>query len=1029
MIPKDFQEVTANRITALFRDGNNRVLLADEVGLGKTIVAKAVVEKTGVWRQEIGDDEYVVVYICSNAAIAEQNCGKLGIPGENRISISEGRLSMQHLTLAEAKTKGNVKLIPMTPATSFQMRNGVGVVYERALAYNLMEKCGICESYKEELSLFMRTSYITKKENWDGYVDYEAERINRLEDKEAYLSNMKKLIADTFPEDLITDIEEVCKLIENNYDKVKETAYIDEIVPWQKQKDIINRIRYCFAQISLGMLNPDLVIMDEFQRFKDLIEIDEDDNSDEAMLSRKFLKDNTDSCVLLLSATPYKPYSTLTEVVDGEETHIKEFMRVMDFLSKDKEENRKFHDVWNSYTEHLSEIRGNDLSVLIASKNDAESALYNHMCRTERRSTGIIDTSKAATIPVSKLTADNIRSYVELQHIMEEFGIGNFPIDYVKSAPFLMSFMNYKVKEKIDKEMSSLDPDERAKCIKKISSAFLKEEQIEEYQKLPDENARLKVFFDEVFGQEDGKTPAELLLWIPPSNKYYKCGQENIFEKCEGYSKTLVFSSWEIVPRVIATLTSYEAERRVNEKISNKSKEEKSYYAVPEDDEMEDDDSSKKNKTGKTRFLTEEQKELVAYPSIWLAGLYDWEEYYGQEISEIRKEIKKEIKKQIDEIASKHDLSKGDMGASKLIDFLDFMDKVILEKETEPGLEKLPSDSELDVLVNMAIGSSAVCLYRTVGDIEDKKDRVSKCCKKSFVRMFNRSGTRSIMDAVFKGTEGKSDENHYEQVFSYCVDGNFQSMLDEYKFALGVDGEKFLKAIEESSLQTSNLPYIPQEGYIDSIDKDTKYKAPRLRVHFAAGYFDAKVSDKAIQRVNNVRNAFNSPFRPFALATTSIGQEGLDFHLYCRKVVHWNLPSNPVDLEQREGRINRYMCHAIRQNVAAVEDVPEWEEKFSQTKEKYGKDSSEMIPYWCLPDDYPFKYKIERIVPMYPFSRDQIKYDRLKNVLALYRLTLGQPRQEEMISVLQREKLTDEQKEELFFDLSPYSRNKKEKCK
>ncbi|MDM5326796.1 hypothetical protein [Neobacillus sp. CF12] len=37
-----------------------------------------------------------------------------------------------------------------------------------------------------------------------------------------------------------------------------------------------------------------------------------------------------------------------------------------------------------------------------------------------------------------------------------------------------------------------------------------------------------------------------------------------------------------------------------------------------------------------------------------------------------------------------------------------------------------------------------------------------------------------------------------------------------------------------------------------------------------------------------------------------MGQEGLDFHYYCRKIVHWNLPSNPIDLEQREGRITQY---------------------------------------------------------------------------------------------------------------------------
>ena len=33
-------------------------------------------------------------------------------------------------------------------------------------------------------------------------------------------------------------------------------------------------------------------------------------------------------------------------------------------------------------------------------------------------------------------------------------------------------------------------------------------------------------------------------------------------------------------------------------------------------------------------------------------------------------------------------------------------------------------------------------------------------------------------------------------------------------------------------------------------------------------------------------------------------------------ILEWNPPGNPTDLEQREGRINRFMCLAIRQNVA-----------------------------------------------------------------------------------------------------------------
>ena len=41
---KDFQMATAERILEIFRSGQKRVLLSDEVGLGKTIMARTVIE-------------------------------------------------------------------------------------------------------------------------------------------------------------------------------------------------------------------------------------------------------------------------------------------------------------------------------------------------------------------------------------------------------------------------------------------------------------------------------------------------------------------------------------------------------------------------------------------------------------------------------------------------------------------------------------------------------------------------------------------------------------------------------------------------------------------------------------------------------------------------------------------------------------------------------------------------------------------------------------------------------------------------
>ena len=147
-------------------------------------------------------------------------------------------------------------------------------------------------------------------------------------------------------------------------------------------------------------------------------------------------------------------------------------------------------------------------------------------------------------------------------------------------------------------------------------------------------------------------------------------------------------------------------------------------------------------------------------------------------------------------------------------------------------------------------------------------------------------------------------------------------------------------------------------------------------------------------------------FRPFVLATTSIGQEGLDFHPYCYRVYHWNLPGNPVDLEQREGRVHRFKGHAIRLNLAERQtaiirgsgrapDDP-WALMFEQARAE-AADDAELIPYWI----YEGSVRVERRVPILPFSREVTRLAWLKRSLTVYRLAFGQPRQDDLLEYLQ----------------------------
>ena len=209
----------------------------------------------------------------------------------------------------------------------------------------------------------------------------------------------------------------------------------------------------------------------------------------------------------------------------------------------------------------------------------------------------------------------------------------------------------------------------------------------------------------------------------------------------------------------------------------------------------------------------------------------------------------------------------------------------------------------------------------------------------------------------------------------------------------------------------------------------------KLRTQYAAAFMDVKESEQNVQRKEHVQHAFNSPFRPFVLATTSIGQEGLDFHFYARNIMHWNLPFNPVDFEQREGRVNRFKSHAIRLNLAkkygqqAAGDSEKdfWHTLFDLASKAEKLNRSDLVPFWHtdISHSETESYPIVRQVPLLPYSKDAIKLKNILRTLPLYRIALGQPNQEELVRYL-LDHLTEEEvdafRAEILIDLSPFNR-------
>lgn len=62
-------------------------------------------------------------------------------------------------------------------------------------------------------------------------------------------------------------------------------------------------------------------------------------------------------------------------------------------------------------------------------------------------------------------------------------------------------------------------------------------------------------------------------------------------------------------------------------------------------------------------------------------------------------------------------------------------------------------------------------------------------------------------------------------------------------------------------------------------------------------------------RVRRMRT-FNTPFFPDVLVCSEVMGEGVDLHRFCRHVIHHDLAWNPSDIEQRTGRIDRLGCKA-----------------------------------------------------------------------------------------------------------------------
>lgn len=75
----------------------------------------------------------------------------------------------------------------------------------------------------------------------------------------------------------------------------------------------------------------------------------------------------------------------------------------------------------------------------------------------------------------------------------------------------------------------------------------------------------------------------------------------------------------------------------------------------------------------------------------------------------------------------------------------------------------------------------------------------------------------------------------------------------------------------------------------------------------------------------------------------------------------------------------------------------------------------DLAPHWIAPGEH----RVQRHVPQPPYTTEIEAFKRLKRQLAAYRVVFGQPRQEELVTLLDRADLDIARLRNWAIDLSP----------
>ena len=823
---KDFQRKTVDYVfKRLYRNhSTSRFLVADEVGLGKTLVARGVIAKT---LEHLQDDvkRIDVIYICSNAAIATQNVNKLKIDVSNTqldVGNTVGFSIATRMTYLPKQVRtlqqNRVNFISLTPGTAFDhARSRGGHADERVILYRILYDL-LAQNEQRRRSCTGLLNILQAKASKDSW----RARVKKLQaneqrrrsctgllnilqakaSKDSWRARVKKLqakdldaeISKTFCREVLADAELYATLQEGceRFARYRDYSQIPQ-EDSELRYNLIGKLRSKLAKMCISALEPDLVILDEFQRFKDLL-----DGDDEASMLATALFAYPEVRVLLLSATPYKMFTLDQE--NDEDDHYPDFIRTLNFLFNDS---GKVNEVKSLLSEHRTTLHActKGSTCHPGKKAELEQALLKVMCRTERVATTRDHNSRLCEVEQPALPTP-----ADLQHAATVDAVATCvkakePIEYWKSAPYLINFLkHYELRHKLDAQLHA-PSDALREILASAHGQLLTKEKLTGNQALDPANPRMRVLFEDTIDKGMWQ-----LLWMPPSMPYTKPG--GAYRDKDGLTKALVFSSWNAVPDAIASICSYEAERKMltGTRVSHSELYDKIRpllrFAMASTDH---------HPTGMP---------LMAWllPSPTLATRIDplalCRGRGPLDIQEMRNEVKiicRDLLKNLPDAKAGTQADKRWYWAAPILldshngllnwckkssgwgsatpdhesgtHFKDHLNLLVCMAEGNIPLGPRPDDL-VDVLCDLALAGPGVCALRALRRIGTGLDASDPNLLSAAARIA--SGFRSLFNTpeTIAMLRGSGEDSYWRLTLQYSIDGNLQSILDEYVHVL-----------------------------------------------------------------------------------------------------------------------------------------------------------------------------------------------------------------------------------------------------